>query len=289
MTPPSESFFSIPELVGQLAPCLAPQDLLYLLRTNRLFYSAFTPYFWIDVTIDTQQAFLRLIRSPEACQALYRNSHFTRSLKTKADFLLYYIEGLYPYIDAHPELVLPHPHYLRRPETTKTSVVTSFVPFPPLTQLVRLDVSTETAYPATSYTMEDDPAKTSYYPRSMPDISTTTLDLGLSMCWFISLNPGLTQLTLRNEPLKGQHLSRVFARTVSRLSHLRQLRFYDGSDMSIQTFKMIMLTCPPSLEILEGFNYGEERLWTSDLSVYDSMELDEDPSTTCDDSSFLGT
>ncbi|KAG0272176.1 hypothetical protein BGZ95_012086 [Linnemannia exigua] len=273
--PPSESFFSIPELIDELAPYLVPQDLLQLLKTSRQFYSYFTPYFWLDVTIDTEPAFLRLIRSPEACAALYRNLRLTRSLKIKADFLLYYIEGLYLYMDTHPEVVLPHPHYLRRPHTTKTSLVT-FVPFPPLTQLVRLDVSTATAYPAISYTMADDPTRASYYPRPLPDLSTTTLDLGLSMCWFISLNPGLTHLTLRDESLQESHLCRVFARTVSRLSHLRQLLLSGngGENMPIQSFLMIMLTCPPTLEILQGFNYGEERIRLPNPDLYDCMELD---------------
>ncbi|KAG0374425.1 hypothetical protein BGX24_010421 [Mortierella sp. AD032] len=46
--------------------------------------------------------------------------------------------------------------------------------------------------------------------------------------------------------------------------------------MPIQSFLMIMLTCSPTLEILQGFNYGEERILLPDLDIYDRMELDEE-------------
>ncbi|KAG9064664.1 hypothetical protein KI688_002922 [Linnemannia hyalina] len=263
MTPASDTFFSIPELVDVLAPYLTPQDLPALLRTNRNNYAAFTPYFWTDVTINTSSAIVRLMDSPEACGALYRNIGFIRHLRTKADFLLYYIEGLYAYMDSRPDVILPHPNYLRRPASTWGRSCSVF-PFPPITQLVRLDVSTATAIDE----------------RSLQGVTTTTLDLGLSMCWFISLNRGLTHLTLRDEPLNGHHLGRVFARTVSRLSCLRHLRFSCGlmKDMAVPTFQMILLTCPPTLELLEGQNYvgGFNEYDSDNLDLYNSMELDEE-------------
>ncbi|KAF9901064.1 hypothetical protein EC991_006575 [Linnemannia zychae] len=39
---------------------------------------------------------------------------------------------------------------------------------------------------------------------------------------------------------------------------------------------MIMLTCPPSVEILEGFNYSQDPLLLFDLDDYNRMELDEE-------------
>ncbi|KAK3837696.1 MAG: hypothetical protein JOS17DRAFT_786806 [Linnemannia elongata] len=259
MAPASDTFFSIPELVDVLAPYLTPQDFLALLRTNRNNYTAFTPYFWTDVTINTSNAVVRLMDSPEACEALYRNIGFIRYLRTKADFLLYYIEGLYAYMDLRPEIVLPHPKYLRRPASTWGPSCSVF-PFPPIIQLVRLDVSTEITIDV----------------NSSQGVSTTALDLGLSMCWFISLNRGLTHLTLRDEPLKEHHLSRVFARTVSRLSCLRHLRFSCVREMNIPTFHMILLTCPPTLELLEGHNYVGSRSEENSLDLYNFMELDEE-------------
>ncbi|KAF9150545.1 hypothetical protein BG015_007658 [Linnemannia schmuckeri] len=259
MAPASETFFSIPELVDNLAPYLTSQDLLQLLQTNRNSYTAFTPYFWTDVTINTSNANVRLMESPEACEAFYRNIGFIRFLRTKADFLLFYIEGLYAYIDSRTDAILPHPNYLRRPATTWGPSCSVF-PFPPITQLVRLDVSTDTAIDE----------------RSFQGVSTTALDLGLSMCWFISLNRGLIHLTLRDEPLKGHHLGRVFARTVSRLPCLRHLRFSCIKDMASSTFHMILLTCPSTLESLEGYNFLDNRNEEYSLDLYNSMEMDEE-------------
>lgn len=259
MTPASDTFFSIPELVEVLAPYLTPQDLLALLRTNCNNYAAFTPYYWTDVTINTPNAIVRLMNSPEACEALYRNIGFIRYLRIKADFLLYYIEGLYAYMDSRPDVVLPRPNYLRRPACIWSPSYSVF-PFPPITQLVRLDVSTKTAF----------------NERPLEGVSTTTRDLGLSMCWFISLNRGLTHLTLRDEPLKGHHLGRVFARTVSKLPCLRHLRFSCMREMAVHTFQMILLTCPSTLELLEGYNYVDNRNEDYSLDLYNSMELDEE-------------
>ncbi|KAG0288031.1 hypothetical protein BGZ96_008150 [Linnemannia gamsii] len=252
----------MPELVDVLAPYLTPLDQLQLLRTNRRLYNAFTPYFWTDVTIDTANAINRLIGCPEACEAFCRNIRFIRYLKIKADFLLFYIEGLYAYMDSRPDVILPHPNYLRRPATIWAPWC-SVVPFPPITQLARLDVST-----ATTIT-----------PPSIPGVMTTAaLDLGLSMCWFISLNRDLTYLTLRDEPLKGQHLGRVFARTISRLPCLRRLGFSCFEEMSINTFQMILSTCPSTLESLEGFNHvgNASQPYQHSLELYSSMEMDEE-------------
>ncbi|KAF8940429.1 hypothetical protein BGZ47_007755 [Haplosporangium gracile] len=227
MAPASETFFPIPELVHNLAPYLTSQDLLQLLRTNRNNYTAFTPYFWTDVTINTSNAIVRLMESPEACEALYRNIGFIRFLRTKADFLLFYIEDSTP---------------------TSTRDRMSFY----LTQFI------------------------SAAPQLLGDVSTAALDLGLSMCWFISLNRGLTHLTLLDEPLKGHHLGRVFARTASRLPCLRQLRFSCMRNMASSTFRMILLTCPLTLEPLQGYNYLNDYNEKYGLDLYNSMEMDEE-------------
>lgn len=252
----------MPELVDVLAPYLTPQDQLQLLRTNRRLYTAFTPYFWTDVTINTANAINRLMESPEACEAFCRNIRFIRYLKTKADFLLFYIEGLYAYMDSRPDVILPRPYYLRRP-TTIWAPWCSVVPLPPITQLLRLDVSTATAITA---------------PLIPGVVTTEGLDFSLSLCWFISLNRDLAHLTMRDEPLKGQHLGRVFARTISRLPSLRRLEFSCIEEMSIHVFEMIFFTCPSTLESLEGFNHvgNSYQQHRHSLETYSSMEMDEE-------------
>ncbi|KAF9091740.1 hypothetical protein BGX23_004889 [Mortierella sp. AD031] len=281
MTHASESFFTIPELLESLAPYLAPHDLAQLLRTNRFLNSVFTRYFWVDVTIDTERAFIRLVQSPEACTALYRNIGTIRFLKTRADFFLYYIEGLYAYMDTQPDVTLRHPNYLRRPDTTRCPSIT-IVPFPPITQLTRLDVNTRTAYnprTQTAYNFQNPYYFQNAYSSGLPPpVSASTLDLGLSVCWFISLNTGLTHLTLQDEPLRGHFLSRVFARTVSRLSFLQHLEFRgSGEEMALRTFQMIMMTCPASLGSIMAYTYTRDDLHEPFvLDSYDTMEVEEE-------------
>ncbi|KAG0260870.1 hypothetical protein BGZ95_004336 [Linnemannia exigua] len=225
------TFFHIPELVASLSPFLTTQDLARLVQTNRLLSHACSPLFWSDLDIHHPDAALALIHCPQALQALNGNLGNIRSLKTETNFVSHYVIGLASYLETSSScLGAKRPSWL--PSLTSYCPATSVpLSFPPLTNLTRLSCSLSVG--------------------NLPCGPSWSGDqLSLQLCYLVSLNLGLQDLSIDGLRLGDDLVLRVVARTISRLLSLKRLTLAPAHKAHVGhgVAEVLLFHCPASIE-----------------------------------------
>lgn len=225
------TFFHIPELVASLAPFLDTQDVAHLVKTNRLLSHACAPLFWRDLDIHHPETALALIHSPTPLQALTENLGNIRTLATETNFISHYVIGLLAFLDSHhTSLSTPilRPSWL--PSLTTNKICPASLSFPPLTNLTRLYCSLSVNLPCGPSWSAD--------------------QLSLQLCWFVSLNPGLQELSVDGLRLGDDLVLRVVARTISRLHRLKRLTLAPAYKAHVEhcVAEVLLFHCPKSIE-----------------------------------------
>ncbi|KAF9154137.1 hypothetical protein BG015_001771 [Linnemannia schmuckeri] len=220
------TFFRIPELVASLAPFLDTQDIAHLVKTNRLLSHACAPLFWSDLDIHNPDTALALIHSPSALQALTDNLGNVRTLATETNFIAHYVIGLAAFLHSHPSTPVLRPSWLPSLTPNKCPVSLSF---PPLTTLTRLYCSLLVNLPCGPQWSAD--------------------QLSLQLCWFISLNQGLQELSVEGLRLGDDLVLRVIARTISRLYRLKHLTLAPAHKAHVGhcVAEILLFNCPQSI------------------------------------------
>ncbi|KAG0080309.1 hypothetical protein BGZ90_012748 [Linnemannia elongata] len=222
------SFFHIPELVASLAPFLDTKDIAHLVKTNRLLSHACGPLFWSNIDIHNPDTALTLLHSPSALQALTENLGNIRSLAAETNFIAHYVIGLLSFLDSHPPTNVPRPKWL--PSLTTNKICPATLSFPPLTNLTQLYCSLSINLPCGPQWSAD--------------------QLSLQLCWFVSLNPGLQDLSVDGLRLGDDLVLRVVARTISRLHRLKHLTLAPAHKAHVGhgVAEILLFNCPKSIE-----------------------------------------
>ncbi|KAF9925817.1 hypothetical protein FBU30_004466 [Linnemannia zychae] len=221
------TFFLIPELVASLSSLLSTQDLARLVKTNRLLFQACSPLFWTHLNIHHSDATLSLFHSPTSLQVFTESLHSIRSLKTESNFISHYVIGLASFLENNPTSPFLKPRWL----PSLTACCTTDLSFPPLTNLTHLSCSLSL--------------------NNLPcGLSWTANQLSLQLCWFVSLNSGLQDLSIEGLRLSDDLVLRVVARTISRLHRLKNLTLAPArkAHVSHDVAEILLFNCPPSIE-----------------------------------------
>ncbi|KAG0212930.1 hypothetical protein BGX33_003252 [Mortierella sp. NVP41] len=259
-------FFRIPELVASLSPYLNTQDLARLIKTNRLLSHACVPHLWNDLDIHNPDAAFCLIHSPEAIQAFTDNLGSIRSLKTETHFISHYVVGLTAFLGKEASTsctTTPRPPGTISPPTWLPSLTTfhchSTLSFPPLTNLTRLSCSLSMGNLSCGASLAPD-------------------QLSLQLCWFVSLNTGIQDLSLDGLRLGDDLVLRVVARTISRLSRLKHLTLAPARRAHVGhgVAEILLFNCPKSIE---SFTLASEIVGgpMPPSLLPDEKDRDEDP------------
>ncbi|KAG0286032.1 hypothetical protein BGZ96_009819 [Linnemannia gamsii] len=170
-------FFDIPECIGLLVPYLNQKDVSSFARTSREKHRVWTPSLYRTLIVIYNHPF-KLFRSISALHALVRNIQHVRNLTIEIDELGYYYNCVLDFEEMHSRFMSTHsarPAWLPPPDIRTCLIVA----LPPMTCLSRLNLSLRIS---------------GNYPYTMPTVNDPRTTLG-QPCWFISLNPGLIDLT----------------------------------------------------------------------------------------------
>ncbi|KAG0296829.1 hypothetical protein BGZ96_008433 [Linnemannia gamsii] len=183
MSTSCKKFFNIPELIDLVMAHLNRKDVLNFVLTNRRMHKLVTPLLYRKLEKYLHNS-LRIFTSFPALHALARNVQHVRTLKISGDELAY----LYNCVLAFEELILlalgtplSRPVWLPPPDIRSSQVVA----LPPMVRLSVLELHLG-------------PSKT--YPYTVPSANFSQASLA-RLSWLISLNPGLTSLTLYGVPI----------------------------------------------------------------------------------------
>lgn len=254
-TSPTNTFFSLPELISSLASFLTSQSLIHLSQANRTLHTICNPILWATLDFKNPLRLNNFLRSPEAHQAFGNNIDSIHAIIWNPDFSWHYLKALWAYlntidsskvrkevsIDALTNqqggtLKYPPSFSLVPPSTPPLEpLVALFPPLPPLLRLTRLE------------------ANISFYGK---DITLNPLT-GYShdehlhqVLWLIRLNRDtLRHLELTEPTLTNKSVVRDIARTLSQLHRLETLRLttHSSRDFSRQVFESFFFSCPASL------------------------------------------
>ncbi|KAF9930331.1 hypothetical protein FBU30_000604 [Linnemannia zychae] len=241
LPPPSINFFQLPEMASLLSSFLRASDISNLMQTSRAMHSLFHPCFWYHLELISEEQVIRLISSREGFEALVANFNRIRSLKMTLAFLCYHYVAVLEYLDTHdspPDAIqssLLNPNWHSPPRYR--SHLKDVQPLLPFTQLSRLDVNLVNVYGGRYISFA-----VNMYNQS---------PLALTVSWMFGLNPGLTDVCIRGIELQTDMTTRVLARSISRLRHLKHLEliYNEASPFHPAFFDVakIFLSLPPSI------------------------------------------
>ncbi|KAF9154138.1 hypothetical protein BG015_001772 [Linnemannia schmuckeri] len=285
-----QRFFDIPELIASLDPFLGNNDRIQILTTSRSLHKVFAPLVWSRLDMKPTVTAARLLKSPEGIQALARYVGSVQSFEASSFFFKAYMDGVlaFAHIQRLESLflsdaaaaeeegggggrgggeraitgtgtVLARPNWLPATQNRRPDI--PMFPTPPMRNLTQLNCS------ITRLDMDGD---------------KLGLCQSFQICWLLRLNPGLTDLHLTNMALSNAQLIRVLARTLSRLSKLRDLYLESSCDMSMQLTRMLFLSCPVSLVVL-SLHFNVEDIHPGVAHDLDSNNLQDATDDNSDD------
>ncbi|KAK3846509.1 MAG: hypothetical protein J3R72DRAFT_241992 [Linnemannia gamsii] len=262
-----QRFFDIPELVAALDPFLQNNDHIRLLRTCRFFYNLFAPHIWSNLNFTPSVTIARFFKSPEGMHALRRYTSSVQALETSSSFFTPYMDAVLAFArsSAATDFTTPDADVSRQlkqlsltPSSASSSSTTTSGPkiVPPKWLLQHQNNLSQTSN-------NNNIAKNNNTILSLPPMTNLTkfhgnltrfdhtgdITQSLQICWFLRLNPCLTDVRLVNVPLNNADFTRVFPRTLSGLTRLSQLYTESSTSTSVQAVMSIFSSCPISLEV----------------------------------------
>lgn len=234
MSTSCSKFFDIPELLDLITTYLDRKDVLNFVLTSRRMHRLVTPTLYRELVVHHASE-CRIFTSFPALHALARNIQHIRMLLIGVNELAYFyncelaFEELKSWTNDKPR---SRPSWQPPPDIRSCQIVA----LPPITRLWELKL-----YMIISET----------HPYTVRSVNSPRATLS-QLCWLLSLNPGLTMLTLYGVPILDHRGSRMFGGAIAALSKLKSLVvwIHCRSKEWSQLLTYAFISCRPSIQKL---------------------------------------
>ncbi|KAK3831921.1 MAG: hypothetical protein J3R72DRAFT_454457 [Linnemannia gamsii] len=260
MQPATTRFFSIAELMTHLLQYLDYPGISRLMITNRHLNEICTPTLYYNVNAQFKPAKHNIFGSAEATKAFARNTHHVRQLNLGLCEVAYYANCIFAFQDLPVEQQstivtgehssFSRPLWLTPPDPHTCTVL----PIPPMTMLTKLNIDFENSL---SY--------------DCPYLLPSRLDSRVIMtyiCWIISSNPRLTDVSVCGFDVEDQRDIRLLAAAIFGMKELQNLNLsftQQGrpKETTGRASTAIFFSCPPSLRTFHIHVMVKYGVWNS--------------------------